>query len=106
MSASSEFQAANSKYVAGFGDKASLALPPAKKVSEHNINRQCRLTICASRSLPSVMCFDQWYFRVSYLALVTCMDARIDPAAHLGIHEGDAHIIRSAGGVAYVVIQY
>ncbi|KLO20040.1 carbonic anhydrase [Schizopora paradoxa] len=33
------------------------------------------------------------------LTIVTCMDARIDPAAHLGIKEGDAHVIRNAGGV-------
>ncbi|PVG02051.1 carbonic anhydrase [Serendipita vermifera] len=31
---------------------------------------------------------------------ITCMDARLDPAAHLGIKEGDAHVIRNAGGVA------
>ncbi|KZP32281.1 carbonic anhydrase [Athelia psychrophila] len=34
------------------------------------------------------------------LTIVTCMDARIDPAASLGIPEGDAHIIRNAGGSA------
>ncbi|EJD04213.1 carbonic anhydrase [Fomitiporia mediterranea MF3/22] len=34
------------------------------------------------------------------LTIVTCMDARLDPAAHLGIKEGDAHVIRNAGGVA------
>jgi len=34
------------------------------------------------------------------LAIVTCMDARIDPAASLGIKEGDAHVIRNAGGIA------
>ncbi|THH21005.1 hypothetical protein EW146_g462 [Bondarzewia mesenterica] len=28
------------------------------------------------------------------------MDARVDPAAHLGIKEGDAHVIRNAGGIA------
>lgn len=32
------------------------------------------------------------------LIILTCMDARIDPAASLGIKEGDAHIIRNAGG--------
>lgn len=31
---------------------------------------------------------------------VTCMDARIDPAAAFGINLGDAHIIRNAGGNA------
>jgi carbonic anhydrase len=33
-------------------------------------------------------------------AIVTCMDARIDPARALGLEEGDAHVIRNAGGVA------
>ena len=34
------------------------------------------------------------------LVILTCMDARIDPAAILGLNEGDAHIIRNAGGIA------
>src|SRR5689334_23367611 len=34
------------------------------------------------------------------LAILTCMDARIDPARALGLHEGDAHVIRNAGGRA------
>lgn len=33
------------------------------------------------------------------LAVVTCMDARIDPLAVLGLDNGDAHIMRNAGGV-------
>ncbi|PSS27753.1 hypothetical protein M430DRAFT_93901 [Amorphotheca resinae ATCC 22711] len=33
-------------------------------------------------------------------AVVTCMDARIDPAAAYGISLGDAHVIRNAGGNA------
>src|SRR5438876_8031577 len=32
-------------------------------------------------------------------AVVTCMDARIDPAKALGLEEGDAHVIRNAGGL-------
>jgi carbonic anhydrase len=32
-------------------------------------------------------------------AVVTCMDARIDPASLLGIAPGDAHVIRNAGGL-------
>ncbi|KAJ4153121.1 hypothetical protein LMH87_009625 [Akanthomyces muscarius] len=32
--------------------------------------------------------------------VVTCMDARIDPARALGLSEGDAHVIRNAGGRA------
>jgi carbonic anhydrase len=32
------------------------------------------------------------------VALVVCMDARIDPARALGLEEGDAHVIRNAGG--------
>ena len=34
------------------------------------------------------------------LAVLTCMDARIFPAQALGLAEGDAHVIRNAGGVA------
>ncbi|KAI0045951.1 carbonic anhydrase [Auriscalpium vulgare] len=60
---SAQFPQANDKYVASFGDKGSLALPPARQ-----------------------------------LIVVTCMDARLDPAAHLGLKEGDAHVIRNAGG--------
>jgi carbonic anhydrase len=33
------------------------------------------------------------------LAIVTCMDARLDPAKFLGLEEGDAHVIRNAGGL-------
>jgi len=33
------------------------------------------------------------------LAVVTCMDARIDLYALLGLEPGDAHVIRNAGGV-------
>jgi carbonic anhydrase len=32
-------------------------------------------------------------------AVVTCMDARLDPAKFLGLQEGDAHVIRNAGGL-------
>ena len=35
-----------------------------------------------------------------HLAVVTCMDARLDPAAAFGLAEGDAHVIRNAGGRA------
>jgi len=35
-----------------------------------------------------------------HYAVVTCMDARIDPAAAYGISLGDAHVIRNAGGNA------
>jgi carbonic anhydrase len=34
------------------------------------------------------------------VAVLTCMDARLDPAKALGLEEGDAHVIRNAGGVA------
>ncbi|KAI0925556.1 hypothetical protein AcW1_007972 [Taiwanofungus camphoratus] len=34
------------------------------------------------------------------LAIVTCMDARLNVFGHLGLKEGDAHVIRNAGGVA------
>jgi len=56
---------ANERYVSEFGDKASLALPPAR-----------------------------------HFAVLTCMDARLDPAKYAGLAEGDAHVIRNAGGRA------
>ena len=33
-------------------------------------------------------------------AVLTCMDARLDPAKYAGLVEGDAHVIRNAGGRA------
>jgi carbonic anhydrase len=34
------------------------------------------------------------------MAILTCMDARLDPAQYAGLREGDAHVIRNAGGRA------
>jgi carbonic anhydrase len=34
-----------------------------------------------------------------HVAVVACMDARLNVYALLGLHEGDAHVIRNAGGV-------
>ncbi len=56
---------ANDKYVASFGDKGKLALPPARQ-----------------------------------FAILTCMDARLHPSKFAGLAEGDAHVIRNAGGRA------
>ncbi|MEN9956168.1 MAG: hypothetical protein RLY34_975 [Actinomycetota bacterium] len=56
---------ANAAYVADFGAKGNLALPPARG-----------------------------------FAILTCMDARLDPAKYAGLSEGDAHVIRNAGGRA------
>jgi carbonic anhydrase len=60
-----EVLSANETYAAEFGDKGSLALPPARR-----------------------------------FAILTCMDARLDPAKFAGLREGDAHVIRNAGGRA------
>ena len=60
-----EVSAANAEYVATFGKKGELALPPARR-----------------------------------FAILTCMDARLDPAKYAGLSEGDAHVIRNAGGRA------
>ena len=60
-----EVLAANQSYVASFGNKGQLALPPAR-----------------------------------HFAVLTCMDARLDPAKYAGLAEGDAHVIRNAGGRA------
>lgn len=35
-----------------------------------------------------------------HIAILTCMDARLDPAKYAGLEEGDAHVIRNAGGRA------
>jgi carbonic anhydrase len=56
---------ANRNYVAEFGEKAKLAMPPAR-----------------------------------HFAILTFMDARLDPAKFAGLAEGDAHVIRNAGGRA------
>jgi carbonic anhydrase len=56
---------ANAGYSETFGNKAKLALPPARR-----------------------------------FAILTCMDARLDPAKYAGLREGDAHVIRNAGGRA------
>ena len=61
----SEVLQSNTEYAATFGEKASLALPPARR-----------------------------------FAILTCMDARLDPAKYAGLAEGDAHVIRNAGGRA------
>ena len=37
---------------------------------------------------------------VRYFSILTCMDARLDPAKYAGLAEGDAHVIRNAGGRA------
>jgi len=60
-----EVVTANDAYVASFGSKGELALPPAR-----------------------------------HFAILTCMDARLDPAKYAGLREGDAHVIRNAGGRA------
>ena len=35
-----------------------------------------------------------------HVAVLACMDARLNPYGLLGLHEGDAHVIRNAGGRA------
>lgn len=65
MTVRDEVLEANEAYAVTFGDKASLALPPAR-----------------------------------HFAILTCMDARLDPARYAGLREGDAHVIRNAGGRA------
>jgi carbonic anhydrase len=60
-----EVMGANANYVANFGNKGDLALPPARG-----------------------------------FAILTCMDARLDPAKYAGLSEGDAHVIRNAGARA------
>ena len=35
---------------------------------------------------------------IKKFAILTCMDARLDPSKFAGLSEGDAHVIRNAGG--------
>ena len=35
----------------------------------------------------------------SHVLVVACMDARLNPYGVLGLSEGDAHVVRNAGGV-------
>jgi carbonic anhydrase len=65
MSVRDEVLSANAAYAGGFGEKGTLAMPPARR-----------------------------------FAILTCMDARLDPAKFAGLAEGDAHVIRNAGGRA------
>jgi carbonic anhydrase len=41
-----------------------------------------------------------WRGRRRGFAILTCIDARLDPAKYAGLSEGDAHVIRNAGGRA------
>lgn len=77
----------NSEYASNFKD-GHLALPPAKKYAVGK----------SFPSPPDAPQFDQ--VSLIFLSLVTCMDARIDPAAAFGIALGDAHVIRNAGATA------
>lgn len=74
----------NKAYASSF-TKGHLALPPAKKYAVGSF-------LSSFHSSQSR--------RSSNIYLVTCMDARIDPAAAYGIDLGDAHVIRNAGGNA------
>jgi carbonic anhydrase len=87
-----EVLAANREYVASFGDKKSLALPPARKAAF----LVCELLTSSCHTRTPFM----WMH--SHRASFPCtgMDARINPAAALGLKEGDAHVIRNAGGRA------
>ncbi|HTZ09741.1 MAG TPA: carbonic anhydrase [Acidimicrobiales bacterium] len=53
----------------------------------------------ARRYAAGFTCGDLGRAPARRVAVVTCMDARIDPARLLGLTEGDAHVIRNAGGV-------
>jgi carbonic anhydrase len=65
-----------------------------------------------SNILPEVLAANQGYAAdfgdksklamppARHFAILTCMDARLDPAKFAGLAEGDAHVIRNAGGRA------
>jgi len=84
---------ANAAYAADFGDKASLALPPARRAAFLT----CMVSFEAV-TLPGRQCRGQ--DRLSAINLACLQDARIDTGRTFGIKEGDAHVIRNAGGRA------
>jgi carbonic anhydrase len=84
----------NKVYASSF-TQGDLALPPAKKYAVGSSAPPRPLTalpLSRSAALISALPAD--------IVPVTCMDARIDPAAAYGISLGDAHVIRNAGGNA------
>jgi carbonic anhydrase len=78
----------NKVYASSF-TQGDLALPPAKKYAVGSSAPRHQLT-----ALPLS------HHAPADIVPVTCMDARIDPAAAYGISLGDAHVIRNAGGNA------
>jgi len=60
------------------------------EVLEANANYSSRFGEKGKLALPPARRF----------AILTCMDARLDPAKFAGLAEGDAHVIRNAGGRA------
>jgi carbonic anhydrase len=72
------------------GDQPDAAelLPSAAELIEHN--RRVADTV----KTPGMAAAPR-----RHVAVVTCMDARIDPLAELGLDIGEAHVIRNAGGV-------
>jgi carbonic anhydrase len=62
---------------------------PISDALEHNADYGTRHGICHLPTEPSLK-----------LAIVTCMDSRLDLFGALGLELGQAHIIRNAGGIA------
>ncbi|WP_419945178.1 beta-class carbonic anhydrase [Candidatus Poriferisodalis sp.] len=77
-----------SQHDAGSKAGASGFRPSADELAEHN--RQAAATVAT----PGVAAPPS-----RQVAILTCMDARIDPLAALGLTVGEAHVIRNAGGV-------
>ena len=58
--------------------------------------------LCVERNAGYTQGFDKGHLQAPparRAAVVACMDARMDTARLLGLEEGDAHVIRNAGGV-------
>lgn len=88
----------NKEYASSFKD-GDLALPPAKKYA---VGMYGGLGTARSPcfTYQAVILRRFRLYELCPLLKVTCMDARIDPAAAYGINLGDAHVIRNAGGNA------
>ncbi|KAI9726837.1 MAG: hypothetical protein M1828_000693 [Chrysothrix sp. TS-e1954] len=103
MSAKQALVASSSKYAASF-TQGDLALPPSKQYAVvGSLNHSGRAVVDDLQTASITSSYlEQVMLRYGDLTLstVTCMDARIDPAAAFGIPLGSAHVIRNAGGSA------
>ena len=107
MSAYKDFTKANEAYVATFGDKGELPLPPAKKLLIGTF-RPSVTSFIVSQKLHVLFRGNSHLHGCAYqvrpprlrLHSLAPLNFSCSVYAELGIQEGEAHIVRNAGGVA------